>query len=102
MKSLITAEFTDDQASLFLHEVEKSMIDSSLQANVFLTIACLFSASPYQLPRNIDVKSIAKKSGMNLIQVTVGLHAIAPVLLYAISQNKSLTDPKEARPLKSD
>lgn len=99
-KSLMTAEFTNDQAQLFLHETEKSLIDSSLRSNVFLTIACLFSASPYELPRNIDAYSIAKNSGMNLVQTTAGFRAIAPVLLHAMSVKNPLTDHKEARPLK--
>lgn len=99
-ESLVTVEFTDVQARLFLHETEKCLIDSSLKANVLLTIACMFSASPYQLPRNIDVKSISKNSGINLVQVTTGLHAIAPVLLHAISLKNPMTDHKESRPIK--
>lgn len=81
-------------------KLKKSLIDSPLKENVFVTIACLYSASPYQLPRNIDVNSIAKNSGVNLVQVTAGLHAIALVLLHAISLKNPLTDHKELRPLK--
>ena len=99
--SLISAEFTSNQARLFLVETEKSLIDSSDKANVFLAIVCLFSASPYQLPRNIDVGSIAKNCDIGLVQVTTGLHAIAPVLLQAISQRKPMAAHSGSCSLKS-
>ena len=87
MKRLISAEFTFDQARLFLPEAATGIFESTQNTNLFQTIACLFSNSPYQLPRNIDVNSIAINSGVNSVKVAAGLHAIAPVLLQAFAQN---------------
>lgn len=88
-KRLIIAEFTIDQARLFLPEAASGIFESAQNTSLFQTIACLFSNSPYQLPRNIDVNSIAIKSGVNSVKVAAGLHAIAPVLLQAFAHNKS-------------
>ena len=87
MKRLISAEFTFDQARLFLPEAASGIFESTQNTSLFQTIACLFSNSPYQLPRNIDVNSIAINSGVNSVKVAAGLHAIAPVLLQAFAQN---------------
>lgn len=91
--SLISAEFTTDQARLFLPEAATGLFESCQKTSIFETVACLFSTTPYQLPASIDVGAIAKNSGMNLVKVTDGLRAIAPVLLDAFTQNKLGIDP---------
>jgi len=88
MKQLISAEFTFDQARLFLPEAASGIFESTQNTGLFQTIACLFSNSPYQLPKNIDVNSIAINSGVNSVKVAAGLYAIAPVLLLAFTQDK--------------
>ena len=88
-KRLIGAEFSIDQARLFLPEAASGLYKCTQKTSIFQTIACLFSDSQYQLLRKIDVDSIARNSGMNVVQVTAGLHAIAPVLLKAFAKNNN-------------
>ncbi len=88
-QSLVGAEFSIEQAMIFLPVAALGLSESTRKSSVFQTIACLLSDSHHQLQRIIDVESMARNSGINQIQVTAGLFAIAPVLLKAFANNNT-------------
>ena len=89
MQRLVGVEFSLDQARQFLPEAALSLCLSSRKTSEFQTIASLFTKSHYQLLRNIDVDAIAKNTGIDSVQVTNGLHAIAPLLLQAYAKKSN-------------
>ena len=86
MQRLVGVEFSVDEARQFLPEAALGLCLSSQKTSEFQTIASLFTKSHHQLLRNIDVDAIAKNTGIDSVQVTTGLHAIAPLLLHAYAQ----------------
>ena len=86
MKRLTAAGFTIDQARRFLQEAAVGLYLASRTTSEFQTIACLFTRSRYQMPRNIDLDAIAQHAGMAPERVTRGLHVIAPLLLQCYAQ----------------
>jgi len=89
MQRLIGVKFSPDQARLFLPEAALGLYLSSQRTSEFQTIASLFTRSHHQLLRNIDVDAIAKNTGIDSVQATNGLHAIAPLLLHAYAQKSN-------------
>ena len=85
-KRLTDIGFSPDQAGRFLPAAASGISVSTQQSSVFQTIACLLSGAEYQLQRRIDIVSIARKTGLDGMQIMTGLHVIAPVLLKAFSE----------------
>jgi hypothetical protein len=93
MQRLVGVDFSLDQARQFLPEAALGLCLSSQKTSEFQTIASLFTKSHYQLLRNIDVDAIAKNTGIDAVRVTIGLHAIAPLLLQAYAQKSNSKEP---------
>lgn len=83
--------FSTDQASQFLPETASAIMQRVQDTGIEKTMAVLLSEEPTQLLNFNNIEDIAKKLGMNSVQVTTGLEAITPVMSKVLSQkNKDL------------
>ena len=89
---LEVAGFSIDQVDKFLPEAALGIVEATQKTSVFQTFAALLSDHPSKLLITIEIDAIVKKTGVNSAQVTLGLHAIAPVLLQTYSQKKQDID----------
>jgi hypothetical protein len=87
LKRLITADLTIGEANRLLPEIELALYISCRQTSEFQTITRLFSKFCYEMSKSVDIDALATKVGIDAIQVTAGLRAIAPLLLQVYAEN---------------
>lgn len=97
LKRLIAADFSIEEATQLLPEIELALYISSRKTGEFQTIARLFSKYPYEITKSVNVDALAMKVGIDADQVATGLRAIAPLLLqvYAEKNHKRAQVSKE-------
>ena len=87
LKRLIAADFSIEEATQLLPEIELALYISSRKTGEFQTIARLFSKYPYEITKSVNVDALAMKVGIDADQVATGLRAIAPLLLQIYAEN---------------
>ena len=83
--SLIKANFSPDEAEMFLPAACLSIFKSSNSVGISQTMQILLADRPHQFLKKLDVPTIARHSEISFFQVTTGLQAITPTLLRAYS-----------------
>lgn len=83
--SLIKANFSPDEAAMFLPAACLSILKSSNSVGISQTMQILLADRPHQFLKKLDVPTIARNAEISFFQVTTGLQAITPTLLRAYS-----------------
>lgn len=84
-ETLIKANFSPDEATMFLPAAFSGILKSSNKVGIPQTMQILLADRPHQLLKKLDVPMIARYAEISFFQVTTGLQAIAPILLQAYS-----------------
>ena len=85
IENLIKANFSTDEAIMFLPAAFSGLLKSSNNVGISQTMQILLADRPHQLLKKLDVPMIARDAEISFFQVTTGLQAIAPVLFQAYS-----------------
>lgn len=84
-ENLLRANFSLDEAMMFLPAACSGILKSSKSVGISQTMQILLADRPHQLLKKLDVPIIARNSEISFFQVTTGLQAIAPTLFQAFS-----------------
>lgn len=85
-KALIKANFSPDEAIMFLPAAFSGIVKSSNHVGISQTMQILLADRPHQLLKKLDVPMIARNAEISFFQVTTGLQAIAPIFFHAYSE----------------
>lgn len=81
------AGFSADQTRKFLPAAASGIANAFHNKDIEMIISAFGSKDPSLLLNEIDINTIAAKVDMNSDQVTLGLNAIAPLILQAFRHN---------------
>lgn len=86
-QKLYNANYTIEEINKFLPAALAGITISSAKTSIYQTFAGLASNKPTETLKVIDIFSISRETGINVINVAIGLRSIAPILVKAFAEN---------------